>query len=73
MLSQASRSSLEVRASSRNSQSIRNAQRLPRRSKSAIMGRPVVDPRTGEPGSGVGMNISPCATVFVARILSLRF
>jgi hypothetical protein len=46
--------SRKVRASpSLSSHRIRSAQRRPSRSSSAIWGRPVRDPRTARPGSGV--------------------
>ena len=42
------------RLPSRSSQRMRRVQRRPRRSSAAMSGRPVVDPRTGRPGSGGG-------------------
>ena len=47
------RSSSNRAGSARSSQSTRSVHRRPIRSRSAMIGRPVREPRTGVPGSGV--------------------
>ena len=49
-----------------SSQITRNAQRRPSRSSSAITGRPLAEPRTGDPGRGGRPGLIP-ATCFVNR------
>lgn len=53
MESQRLRSSRKLSVSCLSSQSTRRVQRRPRRSRAAMIGRPVLDPRTLCPGSGV--------------------
>src|SRR5918999_321507 len=54
---------------SRSSHSTRSAQRRPSRSSSAMIGRPVRDPRTGRPGSGAP-DIRP-RSVVITRTIAL--
>ena len=49
-------SSRNARGPSRSSHPIRSAQRRPSKSRIAMIGRPVLDPRTGRPGIGVAIN-----------------
>src|SRR2546427_4616656 len=58
-------------ASPRNSHMMRSTHRRPRRSSSAMIGRPVREPRTGLPGVGIVSRTLPLGLDFCFR--SCRF